>query len=146
MHHGQLQLMTQLSHRARMKRRTRRRVVTTCLLLSLTLGSLLLFGASRANAAQASCFGPGLFGGPMANGQILYKTTVAIASPSLPLGTRLRVSYSGTVLTAIVKDRGPFVSGRTLDLTEALVRRFIGNSDHPCDAWGVRTVKTWRAQ
>lgn len=42
-----------------------------------------------------------------------------VAHKSLPFGTRLLLSYKGRSLCGVVRDRGPFVRGKTLDLTRA---------------------------
>jgi rare lipoprotein A len=41
------------------------------------------------------------------------------AHRTLPCGTRVRVSRDGTTITVVIKDRGPYVSGRGLDLSKA---------------------------
>ena len=39
----------------------------------------------------------------------------------MPCGTRLRICYS-TCITVTVVDRGPYIAGRTFDLTVATAR------------------------
>lgn len=43
------------------------------------------------------------------------------AHPTLPFGTRLFIvnPKNGRHITAVVKDRGPYIKGRSLDLTRA---------------------------
>jgi rare lipoprotein A len=110
------------------------------------LCAFLFYAVANAPAAEArsiaSCYGPGLYGNSMANGQTLTTSTVAVAHRTLPLGTRLYVRANHRTVLVPVKDRGPFVAGRTLDLTHGAVRR-LGVSD--CYAWGHRPVLTWRA-
>lgn len=63
-----------------------------------------------------------LEGKRMANGQIFCGKDSSIAAcRTLPLGTRLVVKNpeNGRELKVVVKDRGPFVKGRGLDLTIA---------------------------
>lgn len=122
-------------------------------LLAAGVAALALLASAalpaRADAATASCFGPGLFGNRMANGPVLYPGTVAIAHRTLPFGTRLVVSHGGRRAVATVHDRGPFTRDRhgrydrTFDLSQALVQRFGYGS---CRAWGVKVVRTWRAR
>lgn len=89
--------------------------------------------------ALASCFGPGLYGGNMANGETLQRSTVGIAHRTLPLGTRVTVSYNGRHRMVLVKDRGPAAgTGRSVDMTERLVRH-LGVSG--CGSWGERTIR-----
>jgi hypothetical protein len=64
-----------------------------------------------------SWFGPGLYGNGMACGKKLTKATVGVAHRTLPCGTLVTFRYKGVTLTVPVVDRGPFVKGRTWDLT-----------------------------
>lgn len=41
-----------------------------------------------------------------------------VASPDLPCGTKVTFDYHGRSVTAVVDDRGPFVSGRSFDLNQ----------------------------
>lgn len=45
-----------------------------------------------------------------------------VAHKTLPFGTMLRLTYRGRTVTVPVEDRGPYVPGRTLDLSEAVAR------------------------
>lgn len=68
----------------------------------------------------ASWYGGNFHGNPMANGEIydMYDPTV-VAHKYLPLGTLLRVLYpkTGRVVHLVVQDRGPYIRGRSLDLS-----------------------------
>jgi rare lipoprotein A (peptidoglycan hydrolase) len=64
-----------------------------------------------------SWFGPGLYGNGTACGKTLTKTLVGVAHRTLPCGTLVTFRYKGVTLTVPVVDRGPFVAGRTWDLT-----------------------------
>ena len=64
-----------------------------------------------------SWYGPGLYGNGTACGQTLTKTLVGVAHRTLPCGTLVTFSYKGVTLTVPVIDRGPYVSGRTWDLS-----------------------------
>jgi rare lipoprotein A (peptidoglycan hydrolase) len=64
-----------------------------------------------------SWYGPRLYGNGTACGQTLTRALVGVAHRTLPCGTLVTFRYNGTVLTVPVVDRGPFVSGRTWDLT-----------------------------
>jgi len=97
---------------------------------------------ATAHAAIASCYGPGLFGNPMANGETLGPSTRGFAHRTLPLGTRLEVRIGKRRTIARITDRGPFIKHRTLDLTEAVAKR-LGYSS--CTAFGVRQVRSRRA-
>ncbi len=41
------------------------------------------------------------------------------AHKTLPFGTKLKVSYKSKSVIVVISDRGPFVKGRTLDLSKA---------------------------
>jgi rare lipoprotein A len=71
--------------------------------------------------AEYSWYGPGLYGNGTACGQTLTRSLVGVAHKSLPCGTRVtfRNPANGRTITVRVVDRGPYVSGRTWDLTSA---------------------------
>jgi rare lipoprotein A len=56
-----------------------------------------------------------------ASGERFDKHELNAAHPSLPFGTRLRVTNvrNGRSVTVRVNDRGPFVHGRIIDVTSA---------------------------
>jgi rare lipoprotein A (peptidoglycan hydrolase) len=64
-----------------------------------------------------SWYGPGLYGNGTACGQKLTKDLVGVAHRTLPCGTLVTFRYNGITLTVPVIDRGPYVSGRTWDLS-----------------------------
>jgi rare lipoprotein A (peptidoglycan hydrolase) len=64
-----------------------------------------------------SWYGPGLYGNGTACGQKLTKDLVGVAHRTLPCGTLVTFRYQGVTLTVPVIDRGPYVSGRTWDLS-----------------------------
>ena len=90
-------------------------------------GNLVAAG-SRAKAgkvtifrpAEASYYGPGLYGNGVACGGTLQPSTMGVAHKSLPCGTKLTIRYHGRQVKAKVIDRGPYVAGREFDLTEAV--------------------------
>lgn len=56
-------------------------------------------------------------------GHVLNCGEYTVAHRTLPFGTKLRVcNDSGTCITAIVTDRGPFVRGRDLDVSLAAAK------------------------
>jgi rare lipoprotein A (peptidoglycan hydrolase) len=67
----------------------------------------------------ATWYGPGLYGNTTACGQKLTRRLVGVAHKKLPCGTQVEVSYAGRSIVVPVVDRGPFVKGRTWDLTSA---------------------------
>jgi rare lipoprotein A len=62
-------------------------------------------------------------GSRTASGLYFDGSQLLVAHRSLPFGTKLRLSYRGRSMVVAVEDRGPFVKGRTLDLSEAVARR-----------------------
>ena len=71
--------------------------------------------------AEYSWYGPGFYGSGTACGQRYSKTILGVAHKTLPCGTRvtLRNPKNGRTITVRVIDRGPYVAGRTWDLSRA---------------------------
>jgi len=80
-----------------------------------------------------SWYGPRFYGNGTACGQTLTKGLVGVAHRTLPCGTLVTFRYRGRTLTVPVVDRGPYVAGRTWDLTHGacdLLRHcFTGSID-----------------
>ena len=74
---------------------------------------------SQDGIVLASWYGPGFYGNRTACGQIYTPEILGVAHKTLPCGTLLSLSYGSRVLTVPVIDRGPYVAGRTLDLSNA---------------------------
>ena len=70
-------------------------------------------------AAQASYYGPGLYGNSTACGRTLTPSTLGVANKSLPCGTMVTFRYRGRTARVPVIDRGPFAGNREWDLTAA---------------------------
>ncbi|HET7485578.1 MAG TPA: septal ring lytic transglycosylase RlpA family protein [Solirubrobacterales bacterium] len=73
--------------------------------------------------AEASYYGPGLYGNGVACGGTLEPGTLGVASKTLPCGAKVTLRYHGRSVTVPVIDRGPYVAGRDFDLTEATKQR-----------------------
>lgn len=69
--------------------------------------------------ADASYYGPGLYGGALACGGTLRPGTLGVAHKTLPCGSKVKLRYRGRTVTVPVVDRGPYVAGRDFDLTAA---------------------------
>ena len=67
----------------------------------------------------ASWYGPGFYGNRTACGQLYTPEIVGVAHRTLPCGTMLELEFRGRVVRVPVIDRGPFIAGRTLDLSNA---------------------------
>jgi rare lipoprotein A len=69
--------------------------------------------------AQASYYGPGLYGNGTACGGSLTPSRVGVAHRTLPCGTKLTLRHHGRSVKVRVIDRGPFAGNREYDLTAA---------------------------
>ena len=70
--------------------------------------------------AGASWYGgPSMWGRQTACGQTLRPSTLGVAHKTLPCGTMVKFVYHGRALVTQVIDRGPYVSGRAWDFTQA---------------------------
>jgi rare lipoprotein A len=78
----------------------------------------------------ASWYGQDYQGKPTANGEIFDRNSVSGAHPTLPMPVNVRVTnlQNGRSLVVRVNDRGPFINGRIVDLSE-----------HAADLLGFRT-------
>lgn len=71
----------------------------------------------------ASWYGPGYRGKPTASGETFRPGRRTAAHRELPFGTVLRVTRGDRSVRVVVNDRGPFVQGRDLDLSQRAARR-----------------------
>ena len=71
---------------------------------------------------NVSWYGPGFYGKRTACGQAMTESLVGVAHRTLPCGTRITFKNpsNGSIVTAPVVDRGPYVAGRQWDLTGGL--------------------------
>ncbi len=70
--------------------------------------------------AGASWYGGvSMWGRSTACGQVLRPSTIGVANKTLPCGTPVKFVWHGRSIVAPVIDRGPYVKGRSWDLTEA---------------------------
>lgn len=83
----------------------------------LTL-SVAVTDEAKAEPLVASYYGWELAGNPTASGEPFDPTAYTAASPYLPFGTKLLVTYNGNSVVVTVNDRGPYVPGRQLDLSQ----------------------------
>jgi rare lipoprotein A len=73
----------------------------------------------------ASWYGEQYHGKLMSNGKPFDMHKDTIAHRDLPMGTRVRIENpaTGKAVEAMVTDRGPFVSGRDIDLSYSLAKK-----------------------
>jgi rare lipoprotein A len=83
-------------------------------------GARAASSAARGNVTLASWYGPGFVGQRTASGEVYHRDDLTAASRSLPLGTRVRVTNLNTDRSVVVRinDRGPYVHGRGIDLSQ----------------------------
>lgn len=75
-------------------------------------------------AARASWYGPRFHGRPTASGEIYDQNVYTAAHRTLPFGTLVLVTNPTTKKSVLVRinDRGPFIPGRSIDLSRAAAR------------------------
>lgn len=76
--------------------------------------------APRRQRGVASWYGPGFYGNQTANQEIFDPSMLTAAHRRLPFGTYVRVTRidNGQSVVVRINDRGPFIRGRIIDLTE----------------------------
>jgi rare lipoprotein A len=86
--------------------------------------------SGRKQTGKASIYSGKFQGQRMANGQRFDHGGSAAASKSLPLGTVAKVTNvdNGRTSVVTVEDHGPFVDGRTLDVTHSTAKQ-LGITD-----------------
>lgn len=62
-------------------------------------------------------------GNRTANGEHFDGSSLTAAHRSMKFGTKLRVTYRGKSVVVRVNDRGPYIKGRSLDLSRAAARK-----------------------
>jgi rare lipoprotein A len=82
-------------------------------------------GRNGAVPALASWYGLDHQGLLTASGERFDRNKLTAAHPSLPMGTVLRITNpaNGRQVLVRINDRGPFLRGRMLDLSETAARR-----------------------
>jgi rare lipoprotein A len=96
-----------------------------CLTTLLGVGATLQAGTpALAQSGGASWYGPGFHGHRTANGERFNTHAFTAAHRSLPFGARVRVTNTDNGRSVVVRinDRGPFVGGRVIDLSQASAR------------------------
>ena len=79
------------------------------------------YGSSQYGGGEvmvASYYGYELAGSPTASGEPFNPEGYTAAHKTMPLGTQLEVNYGGSSVNVVVNDRGPYVAGRDLDLSQ----------------------------
>lgn len=84
-----------------------------------------LESTGRVFYGESSFYGEEFAGNPTAIGHIFNPALFTAAHRTLPLPSFLHVRYGGRCATVLVNDRGPYVDGRILDLSEGAAK-YIG--------------------
>jgi len=79
--------------------------------------------------AEASWYGPGLYGNRTGCGGTLSAGRLGVANKYLPCGTLVTFKHGSREVRVPVIDRGPYVAGREYDLTAATAQR-LGFEGH----------------
>ena len=84
----------------------------------------LTVSESAAQAQVASYYGKELAGRRTASGERFNPGAMTAAHRTLPFGTRVRVTntHNGRSVIVRINDRGPFVKGRSIDLSSGAAR------------------------
>lgn len=74
---------------------------------------------------EASWYGPGFHGEETASGETFDTNKMTAAHPSLPLGTKVKVTNleENKTVEVRINDRGPYVDGRVIDLSRAAAKK-----------------------
>lgn len=74
---------------------------------------------NKQGTAKVSYYGPGFHGRKTASGSRFDMNAISVAHKSLPFGTKVQFTCSQTGRTVVAKvtDRGPYIHGRSFDLS-----------------------------
>jgi rare lipoprotein A (peptidoglycan hydrolase) len=88
----------------------------------------------RSRLEVASWYGPGFVGHVTSDGEIYNPKELTAASKTLPIGSRVRVTNpdNGGSVVVRINDRGPYVRGRSLDLSRSAARRIGMTQEGVC--------------
>jgi rare lipoprotein A len=80
---------------------------------------------------EASWYGPSLQGQETANGETFDQKDLTAAHPSLPMGTKAKVTNleNGKKVEVRINDRGPFSDNRVIDLSGAAAKKLDMKKD-----------------
>jgi rare lipoprotein A len=79
--------------------------------------------AHASTKVKASWYGPGFHGRTTASGERFNQYAMTAAHRTLPFGTKVRVKHKDRSVIVVINDRGPFIRGRSLDLSKGAARK-----------------------
>jgi rare lipoprotein A len=82
-------------------------------------------GHPGSRVVSASWYGPGFEGRRTASGEAFHQDELTAASRTLPLGSHVTITNPANGHSVVVKvnDRGPYVRGRSIDISRATAAR-----------------------
>jgi rare lipoprotein A len=82
-------------------------------------------GGSGTETGMASYYAESYNGKKTANGEIYQSSQLTAAHKKLPFGTKVKVTNlaNGKSVKVRINDRGPFITGRIIDLTKAAAKK-----------------------
>jgi rare lipoprotein A (peptidoglycan hydrolase) len=80
---------------------------------------------------EASWYGPGFQGQETSNGETFDQKKMTAAHPSLPMGTKAKVTNleNGKKVEVRINDRGPYAGNRVIDLSSAAAKKLDMKED-----------------
>ncbi|MGR9108022.1 MAG: septal ring lytic transglycosylase RlpA family protein [Gammaproteobacteria bacterium] len=80
---------------------------------------------------EASWYGPGFQGKKTANGETFNQNNMTAAHPSLPLGTKAKITNlkNGKKVEVRINDRGPYAGDRVIDVSRAAAKKLGMKND-----------------
>lgn len=80
---------------------------------------------------EASWYGPGFQGQETANGETFDQKAMTAAHPSLPMGTKAKVTNleNGKKVEVTINDRGPYAKDRAIDLSRGAAEKLDMKKD-----------------
>lgn len=96
----------------------------TLLLLTVSLIGFYCYPQESSMEGLASYYASKFEGRLTANGEIFSNDSLTAAHRTLPFGTIVKVTNPSNKLSVIVRinDRGPFIEGRIIDLSQAAAK------------------------
>lgn len=85
----------------------------------------------RTEVGEASWYGPGFQGKETANGDTFDQTKMTAAHPSLPMGTKAKLTNleNDKEVEVRINDRGPYAKDRVIDVSRAAAKKLDMQED-----------------